>query len=94
MRIMALTNDKIIDSERSSEALAKNLSRHGIDVILDEVDAAGRSIGDALTREVVSYNADLLVMGAYGHSRFRELILGGATRSMLSKPPLPILFSH
>jgi nucleotide-binding universal stress UspA family protein len=36
----------------------------------------------------------MLVMGAYGHSRFREFILGGATRSLLSKPPIPILFSH
>ena len=41
-----------------------------------------------------SQGADLLVMGAYGHSRWREFVLGGATRSLLSKPPLPILFSH
>ncbi len=94
VRIVTVTNEKVIDSKRSSEELAKNLSRHGIDVILDRVDAAGRSIGDVLNREVASYNADLLVMGAYGHSRFREFVLGGATRSMLSKPLLPILFSH
>jgi nucleotide-binding universal stress UspA family protein len=94
VRIVTVTNEKVIDTKHSSEELAKNLSRHGIDVIVDRVDAAGRSIGEALTREVASYNADLLVMGAYGHSRFREFILGGATQSMLSKPLLPILFSH
>ncbi|PDT76309.1 universal stress protein [Bradyrhizobium sp. C9] len=94
VRIVTVTNEKVIDTKHSSEELAKNLARHGIDVILDEVDATGRPIGDVLTREVASCNADLLVMGAYGHSRFREFILGGATRSMLSKPPLPILFSH
>jgi nucleotide-binding universal stress UspA family protein len=37
---------------------------------------------------------DVLVMGAYGHARWREFILGGATKSLLSRPPLPILFSH
>jgi len=36
----------------------------------------------------------MLVMGAYGHSRLREFVMGGATKSLLSKPPLPILFSH
>ncbi len=94
VRVVTVTNEKVIDTKHSSEELAKNLSRHGIDVIVDRVDAAGRSIGEALTREVASYNADLLVMGAYGHSRFREFILGGATQSLLSKPLLPILFSH
>jgi nucleotide-binding universal stress UspA family protein len=94
VRVFTVTNEKVIDTTHSSEELAKNLARHGIDVILDRLDAAGRSIGDVLTREVASCNADLLVMGAYGHSRFREFILGGATKSMLSKPPLPILFSH
>jgi len=94
VRIVTVTNEKVIDTKHSSEELAKNLSRHGIDVIVDRVDAAGRSIGESLTREIASYNADLLVMGAYGHSRFREFVLGGATQSMLSKPLLPILFSH
>ena len=94
VRIVTVTNEKAIDSKHSSDELAKNLSRHGIDVIVDRVDAAGRSIGNVLKREVASYSADLLVMGAYGHSRFSEFILGGATKSMLSKPPLPILFSH
>jgi nucleotide-binding universal stress UspA family protein len=94
VRIVTVQNEKVIDSKHSSEELAKNLSRHGIDVIIDHVDAAGRSIGEALNNEVASYNADLLVMGAYGHSRFREFILGGATKSILTKPLLPILFSH
>ena len=94
VRIVTVTNEKVIDTRHSSEELAKNLSRHGIDVILDRVEAAGRSIGESLAREIASHKADLLVMGAYGHSRFREFILGGATQSMLSKPLLPILLSH
>jgi nucleotide-binding universal stress UspA family protein len=46
-----------------------------------------------LTQFVAANKIDLLVMGAYGHSRFREFILGGATKSMMS-PPVPILLSH
>lgn len=94
VRIVTVTNEKVIDSKHSAEELAKNLSRHGIDVVLDKVDAAGRPIGQVLETHAASCSADILVMGAYGHSRFREFILGGATKSLLSKPPIPILFSH
>jgi nucleotide-binding universal stress UspA family protein len=94
VHVVTVTNEKVLDTKHSSEELAKNLARHGIDVILDAVDAAGRSIGEVLTSVAASRKADLLVMGAYGHSRFREFILGGATKSMLSRPPIPILLSH
>ena len=47
-----------------------------------------------LESHVTSNNADLLVMGAYGHSRIRDLVMGGATKSMLSQPPVPIFLSH
>ena len=94
VRIVTVTNEKVLDSKHSAEELARNLSRHGIDVVLDKVDAAGRAIGKVLEVHAASSSADVLVMGAYGHSRFREFVLGGATRSLLSKPPLPILFSH
>ena len=92
--VVTVTNEKVIDTKRSGAELAKHLARHGIDVVLDTVNAAGRGIGDVLESYVTSRNADVLVMGAYGHSRIREFILGGATRSMLSRPPLPIFFSH
>ncbi|WP_441258268.1 universal stress protein [Bradyrhizobium sp. 521_C7_N1_3] len=92
--VLTVTNEKVIPGKRSSSELAKNLSRHGIDVIVEEVDAAGRAIGDVLAAQIESRRADLLVMGAYGHSRLREFILGGATRSILTKPPIPVLFSH
>lgn len=94
VRILTVTNEKAISSRRSPSELAKNLSRHGIDVIVEEVDAAGRAIGEILAARTASCRADLLVMGAYGHSRFREFILGGATRSILTGPPIPVLFSH
>lgn len=94
VRIVTVANDKEFDTKHSAEELAKNLARHGIDVVLDKVDAKDKAIGDVLEAYVAAQRADVLVMGAYGHARWREFILGGATRNLLSKPPLPILFSH
>ena len=94
VRVVTVLNEKRLVNKHSAEQLSKNLSRHGIDVVLDKVDAKGRPIGAVLEAYVASHEADLLVMGAYGHSRLREFVLGGATKSLLSKPPLPILFSH
>jgi len=92
--VLTVTNEKAIDTKRSGAELAKHLARHGVEVTLDVVDAGGRSIGEAIESHVASRNGDLLVMGAYGHSRLREFIIGGATRSMLARPPVPIFFSH
>ena len=92
--ILTVTNEKVIDTKRSGAELAKYLARHGVNVVLDVIDAAGRSIGDTIEAHVGSRNGDLLVMGAYGHSRIREFVLGGATKSMLARPPVPIFLSH
>jgi nucleotide-binding universal stress UspA family protein len=92
--VLTVTKEKAIDTRRSGPELAKHLARHGADVVLDEVDAKGRGIGEVFEAHVTYRNADLLVMGAYGHSRLREFVLGGATRSMLTRPPSPIFLSH
>jgi len=94
VRVVTVLNEKTLDRKHSAEELSKNLARHDIDVVLDKVDAKGRAIGVVLNDYVASHEADVLVMGAYGHSRLREFVLGGATESLLSKPPAPILFSH
>lgn len=70
------------------------LARHGIKV---EIDVLGKSlprVSDVLLRHAADKNADLVVMGAYGHSRFREAILGGATRDMLEEANLPVFMKH
>jgi nucleotide-binding universal stress UspA family protein len=92
--VVTVSNEKVIDTKQSGIELAKYLARHGVDVVLDVVDAAGRAIGEVLEAHVAQRNGDLLVMGAYGHSRFREFVLGGATRSMLDRPPVPVFLSH
>jgi nucleotide-binding universal stress UspA family protein len=92
--VLTVTKEKAIDTRRSGAELAKHLARHGVDVVLDEVDAKGHGIGDVFEAHVTYRNADLLIMGAYGHSRIREFILGGATKRMLARPPGPIFLSH
>ena len=94
VRVLTVLNEKELASESPAAELSKYLERRGIDATPDCIDAAGRRIGEILSSYLTSSQADLLVMGAYGHSRLREFILGGATRSMLSNPPLPILLSH
>ena len=94
VRVVTVASEKAFDTKHSAEELAKNLTRHGIDVVLDKVEAKDKAIGEVLEAYVAAQRADMLVMGAYGHARWREFILGGATKSLLSKPPLPILLSH
>jgi nucleotide-binding universal stress UspA family protein len=93
VRILTVLNEKEISSEAPAELL-KYLERRGIAGKPECIDAAGHPIGEVLSSYFTSNQVDLLVMGAYGHSRVREFILGGATLSLLSKPPLPILLSH
>jgi nucleotide-binding universal stress UspA family protein len=92
--VLTVTNEKEFDTRRSASELAKHLTHHGVEVIVDAVDAADREVGTVIKSYCMTRDADLLVMGAYGHSRIREFILGGATNSLLSQPPLPILMSH
>ena len=94
IRVVTITREKPIHTRHSITALARNLARHGIDVVLDEEEAAGRGIGQALADYATARDLDLFVMGAYGHSRMRDFILGGATKSIIANPPLPVLLSH
>lgn len=73
---------------------ATYLARHGINVTVDRRPSQGRSIASVLRQHAIDTSAQLLVMGAYGHSRLSERILGGVTRTMIDEPPLPILMAR
>lgn len=76
------------------EAAATMLERHGVSVQPERVDRTeGRSTGEILLAQATVHGADLLVMGAYGHARVRELVFGGVTRHVLREARLPVLFS-
>ena len=74
--------------------ISLHLARHGVKAEIERTVSADLPIGEVLLSRVADLGADLLVMGAYGHSRVRELLLGGATRSLLRSMTLPVLMSH
>lgn len=73
---------------------AQYLSRHGIACEVVEVPKGEAGIADTLFSAAQMRGCGLMVMGAYGHSRLAELLLGGVTRKMLTEPQLPILLAH
>lgn len=74
--------------------LALHLARHGVKVEAQQSRGEEIGVGDAILSRLADLGADLLVMGAYGHSRLRELVLGGATRRILENMTVPVLMSH
>lgn len=73
---------------------ATYLARHGVKVVVDRLPSQGQPIAEVLGRHAVDKAAEVLVMGAYGHSRLRERLFGGVTRSMIETPPLPVLMGR
>ena len=74
--------------------IATYLARHGVKVTVDRLPSQGRTVADTLRQHAIDVSADLLVMGAYGHSRLRQRVFGGVTRSMVDDPPLPVLLAR
>lgn len=74
--------------------LSQWLARHGVHAEVSVLAKTMPRISDVLGRHVRDTSADLVVMGAYGHSRFREAILGGATRHMLEMAEVPVVMAH
>ena len=74
--------------------LSQMLARHGVACEIDVLSKTMTRVSDILNRHAEDTGADMIVMGAYGHSRFREAILGGATRNMLEKSTIPVFMAH
>lgn len=74
--------------------MARHLARHGVTATAKRSVAHNIDASDVLLNFVADENMDLIVMGAYGHSRMREVILGGMTRDILTRMTVPVLMSH
>ena len=74
--------------------IARHISRHGIETEVHSVKGHHLDSGDALLNQAAALESQMIIMGAYGHSRIRELMLGGTTRHILDHVQLPVLFSH
>lgn len=74
--------------------VAAYLARHGINVTVDTLASGGKTVAQVLQQHAFDVSADVIVMGAYGHSRLREFIFGGVTQSMLDETKLPVLMAR
>ncbi|MCY4003807.1 MAG: universal stress protein [Rhodospirillales bacterium] len=74
--------------------LARHLARHDVDARVETVSGSDADAGDLILNRIAEAGIDLLVMGAYGHTRIRELWLGGVTRQMMRNMTVPVLLSH
>ena len=92
--LIAIDAEGDADDPASAEAMAQSLERHGVNAIVRHSASAGIDIGSVLLSRLADDGIDLLVMGGYGHSRLREFVFGGATRSILQQMTVPVLMSH
>lgn len=83
-----------VSGDEPGADVAAHLARHGINVTVDQLPSLGRPVAEVLQQHSVDIAANLIVMGAYGHSRMRELVFGGVTKSMLDEARIPVLMAH
>jgi len=81
-------------NEIAGADIAHHLARHGLKVELKQIVARDLEVGDTILSYAADTETDFIVMGGYGHSRLREFVLGGATRSILGAMTVPTLMSH
>jgi nucleotide-binding universal stress UspA family protein len=74
--------------------IAAYLSRHGVKVVVEQLTSGGRATQDILAQHALEIGCDLIVMGAYGHSRLRERIFGGVTATLLESSDFPIFMAR
>jgi len=80
--------------EEPGADIAQYLARHGVKVTVSRYDAPDVDVGNQLLSRAFDLSVDLIVMGAWGHSRLREFVLGGVTRTLLESMTVPVLMSH
>ncbi|MHA1597293.1 MAG: universal stress protein [Alphaproteobacteria bacterium] len=87
-----------VDSDKTSSEMAPQLadyfSWHGVTAEIRRLTESGSQVGAAVLAECAVVGADMLVMGAYTHSRMRQMILGGVTRHILAEARIPVLMAH
>lgn len=87
-------NEPIDEGDIPTAEIAATLARHGVKAVAAAVRGADNGTGALLLEEARKDNSDMLVMGAFGHTRLREMVFGGATRHVFKKLTIPVLLSH
>lgn len=95
VELLVVTNEKTAgEREIHGVEIGNHLSRHCIKVEVEMVPAVDIDVADAVLSHVSDCSANMIVMGGYGHSRFREFVLGGTTRGILATMTAPVFMSH
>ncbi|HXW27479.1 MAG TPA: universal stress protein [Xanthobacteraceae bacterium] len=94
IEVVMVTSEPPKSDELPGADIAENLARHGLAVNVKRIGRGGIDVAATILNYASDAAADLIVMGAYGHSRLREFVLGGTTRAMLASMTVPTLMSH
>jgi nucleotide-binding universal stress UspA family protein len=92
--IVVVTGERDKSGEITGTNMRRHLARHGITVEIKHITRGGAGVQNAILAHAADTGADFIVLGGYGHSRLREFILGGVTRSILRTMTVPVLMSH
>jgi nucleotide-binding universal stress UspA family protein len=92
--VLSIDPDPAAERRLPGAHVSRHLTRHGVTVQSPTITGADGAVGDLLLSYVADHDIDLIVMGAYGHTRLREVVLGGATRTLLRHMTVPVLMSH
>jgi len=94
VHVFQVVKRSVKDSEMVTADMAEHLARHDINVNTQATVRNEVPVAETMLSKVSDLGADLIVMGAYGHSRLREYTLGGVTRTMLQSMTVPVLMTH
>jgi nucleotide-binding universal stress UspA family protein len=94
VRVITATDDKTQAEMESGAALVRHLSEHGINATFETIRIDGSSVGKVFEAHVKKNAIDLLVMGAYRHARLNEIVWGGATKTVIGRPPCWVMMSR
>jgi nucleotide-binding universal stress UspA family protein len=94
VEVVIVTNERGKNNELEGVDMGQHLARHRVNVEVHRIPRADIDVADALLSYATDSGADFMVMGGYGHSRMREFVLGGVTRSIFRSTAVPTLMSH
>ena len=94
VRIVTATDKTTPAEQESGIALVSHLAEHGINATFETIKIEGSSVGKVFEAYVKANAIDLLIMGAYRHSRLNEIVWGGATKTVIGRPPCWVMMSH
>ncbi len=94
VEVVTVTNERGKRDQIDGADIGLHLARHGLKVEVNRISRGDLDVVDALLSHASDNSADFIIMGGYGHSRLREFVLGGVTRSILHSMTVPTLMSH